>query len=144
MNDRELLQWWSHVGDAVLHTNYELNKDLSQQSGLSPAWLSMLGRLQRAPQQRMSMTDLASAMAMTTGGLTRLADRLVEAGLVERSLSSEDRRRVFLSLTPSGQSTADEMTEIQAEALRRRFESLSPSEFQNLTRAMRQMALELD
>jgi DNA-binding MarR family transcriptional regulator len=40
------------------------------------------------------------------GHPSRLVDRLVEAGLVERRAAQDDRRRVELKLTPSGRRLA--------------------------------------
>ncbi|MFG2791778.1 hypothetical protein [Streptomyces sp. NPDC048419] len=46
---------------------------------------------------------------------SRLADRLVTAGLVRREESSRDRRHVELSLTPAGHETARSVAEVEAE-----------------------------
>jgi DNA-binding MarR family transcriptional regulator len=47
---------------------------------------------------------LADVLAITTGGVTRLLDRLESNGFVERSLGAvpEDRRSVIVSITPAG------------------------------------------
>jgi DNA-binding MarR family transcriptional regulator len=51
---------------------------------------------------RISLRDLGDLLIAEGGHPSRLVDRLVEAGLVERRESEEDRRRVELSLTPAG------------------------------------------
>lgn len=50
-----------------------------------------------------SMTALASAIGADRTTLTRTIDGLVSAGHVERATPTEDRRRVLVDLTPSGQ-----------------------------------------
>lgn len=50
----------------------------------------------------MRSADLADALAVSPSTATRLCDRLVRAGLVDRAASEQDRREVRLSLTPSG------------------------------------------
>jgi DNA-binding MarR family transcriptional regulator len=45
---------------------------------------------------------LAESMGMTKGAISKLADRLVSKGLIERAESQEDRRAHSLSLTKEG------------------------------------------
>ena len=45
---------------------------------------------------------LAESMGMTKGAISKLADRLVAKGLIERAESQEDRRAHSLSLTKEG------------------------------------------
>jgi DNA-binding MarR family transcriptional regulator len=49
-----------------------------------------------------SLKDLGELLIAEAGHPSRLVDRLVEAGLVERRAAGDDRRRVELSLTPRG------------------------------------------
>ncbi len=46
---------------------------------------------------------------------SRLVDRLVEAGLVQRHADAKDARAVVLSLTPEGVSHADQVQELESE-----------------------------
>ena len=50
----------------------------------------------------LSLKELGELLIAEAGHPSRLVDRLVEAGLVERRPADEDRRRVVLSLTPPG------------------------------------------
>jgi DNA-binding MarR family transcriptional regulator len=49
-----------------------------------------------------SLKELGKLLIAEGGHPSRLVDRLVEAGLVERRPAAEDRRRVVISLTPEG------------------------------------------
>ena len=49
-----------------------------------------------------SLKDLGDLLIAESGHPSRLVDRLVEAGHVERRPAEDDRRRVELSLTPAG------------------------------------------
>ncbi|HSC20304.1 MAG TPA: MarR family transcriptional regulator, partial [Solirubrobacterales bacterium] len=40
-------------------------------------WFEVLATLHRAPEQRLKMGELAEALVITRGGLTKLVDRLV-------------------------------------------------------------------
>jgi MarR family transcriptional regulator, organic hydroperoxide resistance regulator len=50
----------------------------------------------------LSLKELGELLIAEAGHPSRLIDRLVEAGLVERRAGGEDRRRVELSLSPRG------------------------------------------
>jgi DNA-binding MarR family transcriptional regulator len=50
----------------------------------------------------LSLKDLGDLLIAEAGHPSRLVDRLVEAGLVERRAGGQDRRRVELSLTAKG------------------------------------------
>jgi DNA-binding MarR family transcriptional regulator len=52
----------------------------------------------------LSLKDLGELLIAEAGHPSRLVDRLVEAGLVERRAAGDDRRRVELSLTSRGRS----------------------------------------
>jgi MarR family transcriptional regulator, organic hydroperoxide resistance regulator len=51
---------------------------------------------------RVSLKDLGDLLIAEGGHPSRLVDRLVEAGLVERRTAADDRRRIELSLTSEG------------------------------------------
>ena len=55
------------------------------------------------------MGDLAEALVITRGGLTKLVDRLVKAGLLERTFCETDRRVSYATLLPAGRSLLEEM-----------------------------------
>ena len=50
--------------------------------------------------------ELARDMEMDAGAMTRLIDRLVAKGLIERNRSRTDRRVILLSMTPAGRAVA--------------------------------------
>jgi DNA-binding MarR family transcriptional regulator len=72
-------------------------------------WYEVLATLAEAPQERLKMGDLAEALVITRGGLTKLVDRLVKAGLLERTFCETDRRVSYATLTPAGNSLLAEM-----------------------------------
>jgi DNA-binding MarR family transcriptional regulator len=64
--------------------------------------LTMLRELQPA-----SLVQLAEGIGVTPSTTSRLVDRLVAAGYVERRTSPESRRQIELRLSPDGESTLD-------------------------------------
>lgn len=91
-------------------------------AGLPPmAWLEVLVTLERAPEQRMKMGELAEALVITRGGLTKLIDRLIKAGLLERTFCATDRRVSYATLLPAGAELLGEMRPIAGEELQAAF-----------------------
>jgi DNA-binding MarR family transcriptional regulator len=72
-------------------------------------WYEVLVTVARAPEQRMKMGDLAEVLVITRGGLTKLVDRLVKAGLLERTFCETDRRVSYATLMPAGLELLTEM-----------------------------------
>jgi DNA-binding MarR family transcriptional regulator len=85
-------------------------------AGLPPlAWFEALAAIDRAPEQRLKMGDLAEALVITRGGLTKLVDRLIKAGLVERVFCETDRRVSYATLLPAGVELLEEMRSVVRE-----------------------------
>jgi DNA-binding MarR family transcriptional regulator len=72
-------------------------------------WYEVLATIADAPDRRMRMGDLAEALVITRGGLTKLVDRLIKAGLLERTFCETDRRVSYATLLPAGAELLDEM-----------------------------------
>ena len=72
-------------------------------AGLPPlAWYDVLWILERTPDQRLRMSALADQLVLTRFNVTRLVDRLVEAGLVARRQTKEDGRGFYAVVTEKG------------------------------------------
>jgi DNA-binding MarR family transcriptional regulator len=84
-------------------------------------WYEVLATVAEAPEQRMRMGDLAEALVITRGGLTKLVDRLVKAGLLERTFCETDRRVSYATLAPAGSELLDAMRPVVVEELRTAF-----------------------
>jgi DNA-binding MarR family transcriptional regulator len=76
------------------------------------AWFEMLAALAAVDGQRMKMGELAEALVITRGGLTKLVDRLVKAGLIERTFCDTDRRVSYATLLPAGAELLGEMVPV--------------------------------
>ena len=72
-------------------------------SGLPPlAWYDVLWALESAADQRLRMHELAKGVVLSRSNLTRLVDRLEEAGLARREASPEDGRGACAAITAKG------------------------------------------
>ncbi|HEY5112344.1 MAG TPA: MarR family transcriptional regulator [Acidimicrobiales bacterium] len=96
----------------LLETNARLSKDLGAEletsCELPLAWFEVLLRLRQSPEGRLKMSQVADAIVHSTGGTTRLIDRLTEADLVKREHCPNDRRAIFVAITDAGGVKLDE------------------------------------
>lgn len=96
----------------LLETNARLTKDLGTALGASCqlplAWFEVLLQLRQSEDGRLKMSQMADAIVHSTGGTTRLVDRLEEADLVRREHCPSDRRSIFVAITDVGNAKLDE------------------------------------
>jgi MarR family 2-MHQ and catechol resistance regulon transcriptional repressor len=69
--------------------------------GLSPQQYNIL-RILRGARKRMSMHQVKSRMIDRAPNATRLTDKLIAKGLVERERCDEDRRVVYVRISQKG------------------------------------------
>jgi DNA-binding MarR family transcriptional regulator len=65
-------------------------------------WYDALFSVYEAPGRRLRLAEMAKATLLTRSGLTRLVDRLEQAGLLTREPCEDDARGAFAVLTPEG------------------------------------------
>ncbi|KZM71691.1 MarR family transcriptional regulator [Nocardia terpenica] len=121
----------------------DLMREVSAQErahGLSVAEFDVVLRLGRSPGQQLRITDLYTQTGLTSGGMTRLIDRLDAQGLVARATDPGDRRVVFARLTEAGAAKAAEIIPGHLNILQRRLiDPLSANERAVLERALRKI-----
>lgn len=118
-DDDEIVTWWGLVIEGYVATQDKLLGEIADRLGLTPAAFDILLRLVRSPDHRMPMTKLATEAALSSGGFTKVADRLVAADLICRVPSPDDRRVTFAALTDHGLDMANKARTAAAEILRR-------------------------
>jgi DNA-binding MarR family transcriptional regulator len=97
------------------------------------AWFEMLAAIAAVDGERMKMGELAEALVITRGGLTKLVDRLVKAGLIERTFCESDRRVSYATLLPAGADLLEEMVPVVSGELELAFAArLSESQAEEL------------
>ena len=79
-----------------------LEGELVADQDLSLAAYDVLVQLAEAPERRLRMTELADAVLLSRSGVTRLVDRMENAGLVSRCRVASDGRGVAAQLTDAG------------------------------------------
>ncbi|GAA1199724.1 MarR family winged helix-turn-helix transcriptional regulator [Prauserella alba] len=137
-DDDEIVTWWGLVIEGYLATQDRLMGEIAQRFDLPPASFDILVRLVRSPDHRLPMTRLAKEAALSSGGFTKVADRLVAADLIERIPSAEDRRVTYAHLTDHGLEVASNARKACADILRERvLTPLGQRSSEELAEAMR-------
>jgi DNA-binding MarR family transcriptional regulator len=96
-----------------------LGDELEAACGLPLSWYDVLIRLGRSPEGHLTMSRLAAEVSFTSGGITRLVDRIAEAGYVERASCPTDRRSVHVQLTAAGCEVLRRATALNLEGVQR-------------------------
>ena len=99
--DPRLAPWRAFVR-AHAEVSRRLDDDLRAEHGLSLQEYVTLLILVEAPERRLRMGRVAEALTLSKSGATRLIDRLVDDGLVERVSCSSDARGAEARLTEAG------------------------------------------
>jgi DNA-binding MarR family transcriptional regulator len=78
-----------------------LDAELRVERDMTLRWYDVLVVLEEA-ENPVRMNELASRILASKSGLTRVIDRMEEAGLVERQRPREDRRAIEVVMTDAG------------------------------------------
>ena len=81
------------------------------------AWYDVLWALERAPDTRLRMAELAERLVVSRYNVTRLIDRLEAARLVEREPALDDARGAYAVLSAAGKATRRRMWPVYAGAI---------------------------
>ncbi|MFF4851775.1 MarR family winged helix-turn-helix transcriptional regulator [Streptomyces sp. NPDC001194] len=95
--------------------------------GLHPTDMQCVALLDIEPGP-VSTGDIARLTGLTSGSATRLVDRLVKAGIVERLADPHDRRRSLVALVPEARRRIGDAWETPGRAFGAVLESYSDSE----------------
>jgi DNA-binding MarR family transcriptional regulator len=85
------------------------------------AWHDLLAALDRAPEGRMRIHQLADAIVFSRSGLSRLLDRLEKESLLRREPSPVDRRGAFAVITDSGREVLGRMSSVYRRTVEEHF-----------------------
>lgn len=96
------LEPWRQFLLAHARVSRRLDDELRADHDLSLAEYDALLTIAEAPDRRIRMRHLADRVVLSKSGVTRLVDRLVDDGLVERSACLTDARGAEAVLTPTG------------------------------------------
>ena len=96
------LEPWRSFLSAHARVTRRLDEELRAEHDLSLAEYDALLTIADAPERRIRMRQLADRVILSKSGVTRLIDRLVLDGLVERAACASDARGAEAVLTADG------------------------------------------
>ncbi len=135
--DDERIRSFGLLHEAHRRLDRAFNCSLERACGISGPFFEVLLRVGRSPGGRLNMSELAGQLGLTSGGTTRLVDRVVAAGLAEREACPSDRRVQWVVLSDAGEQKLDEALAIHLQDLQRElFDRLDPAELAVLERAL--------
>jgi DNA-binding MarR family transcriptional regulator len=109
---------------------------LFREHGLSPPLYNVLRILRGAGGDGLPSLEVAGRMIGSVPDITRLIDRLEQAGHVERIRSTEDRRVVMVRIAPAGLKLLAKLDKPVLELHQRQLGHLSRKELSELNRLL--------
>lgn len=121
-----------------------IEKDLEDAGLPSLSWYSVLWSLEKAPEKRLRLHELAQQLFLSRSNITRLIDRMETAGLLCRKNCLNDRRGAFAYLNPEGLEMRQKMWSVYNEGIARYFaDCLKEEEVSVLTETFERISLNI-
>jgi DNA-binding MarR family transcriptional regulator len=120
----------------------DLHARRSQHGDLTSAQMCCLREL--LASDHLTQSELAGRVHISPSTLVGVIDRLEQKGLVRRQRDAVDRRRINLRSTTMGQHTARQAPESFDRRLDRRIAALTPTEQEDIARALQAVVRLLD
>jgi DNA-binding MarR family transcriptional regulator len=121
LDDRTLAAWRSFLTAHALMLR-RIEAALAAE-GLPPlGWYDVLWAIQRSPDRRLRIRELADAVVLSPTGMSRMVERLVQAGLLRREAVPGDRRGAYAAITAAGVEQLRAMWPVYARVVREHFQ----------------------
>lgn len=123
------------------------SKHLSREVGLTVPQLvcvKAIGELEDAGESSITVAAVATAVQLSQGTVSRILDRLERSGLVARTRSETDRRKVSLALTEKGRTSYLALPIPLQDRFLERLDQLPDSERSQLLSSLRRIAELMD
>jgi DNA-binding MarR family transcriptional regulator len=129
----DAVQLANRLRPALLQINRYLRRE-AHAEGITGGQASLLAQIRMNPD--LGVRELAAREGVSAPAMTRYLDRLEKAGLVVRTRSLEDARRIKLALTPKGVRALRSVRSRRTAWLAERLQRLSPAELAAVDRAL--------
>ncbi len=144
-NEREVDEYISQVIMVILHIMRNLRHSgmelLSEVELSYPQILLLYALLENEP---CSISELSQRLRITQGVVSRMVERLVEKGIVERTRDKEDRRVVYVSLSQKGRDHAEKMITYHVDRLKRKFLKVKKADRESFLKLLREIDSQLE
>ncbi|AXL11285.1 MarR family transcriptional regulator [Microbacterium foliorum] len=139
MTDRKLaVQAWESLFRAQHELFTEMNADFDH-SGLGQAEYDVLLTVTRSPRKSARLRDVTSNMLISQPSVSRLVDRMVARGLVEKCPDPDDGRGSLIRATDAGVRAFRQIATVHGRSIADRMSRLDDDEL----RALRDLAEKL-
>lgn len=126
----------------VIRSTDMQEKEVSRSTGLTlPQLMTMQALSQHAP---MTTGGLAKEITLTQATVTSILDRLEKKGLVQRERGVDDKRKVWISLSPQGIELMKGAPTTQQDMFIQRFDDLEVWEQSMMVSALERISFLLD
>lgn len=115
-----------------------LTKEMARSKELTGPQLTVVKMLEQIGD--LSLSELSERIRAQNSTVTGIIDRMVRENLVVRERSKEDRRVVYIRLTPKGRKLAEEIPIEPMEIFRKALQGLSASEMRDLMKILGKVA----
>lgn len=137
--DDRLAAWRAFL-EAHAAVTEVLAAELAEAQDLPLTWYDVLVTLAEADGRRVRMQELAGRILLSKSGLTRLVQRMEDAGLVERLPCDDDGRGIWAALTDEGMERLRAASPVHLDGVARHFgDLLSPSQIAPVTAVMQRV-----
>jgi DNA-binding MarR family transcriptional regulator len=110
---------WRGLLQMTTRLEAQLNRELQEASGLSLADYDVLVPLSEAPQGRLRVFEVASALGWERSRLSHHLTRMQRRGLITREDCDADRRGAFVVLADAGRSAIEQAAPAHVKTVRR-------------------------
>jgi DNA-binding MarR family transcriptional regulator len=139
--ETDMMQIAERLRPVLLRISRELRRE-AREVGVSPEQVSLLVAIKYAPG--IGVRELADRERVSAPAMSNRVDRLEDDGLVARTPSAADRRRVGLTLTDEGRRVLRRVRSRRTALLVTRLGRLSEPELEALEAAIEPLARLLD
>ncbi len=115
-----------------------ITKELARRADLTGPQLTVVKILEQIGD--LSLSELSERIRAQNSTVTGIIDRMEREGLVVRERSKEDRRVVYIRLTPKGRKLAEEIPVEPMEIFRNALQCLSANETRELLKILGKVA----
>jgi DNA-binding MarR family transcriptional regulator len=124
----------------ILRKTSEHSRHLLRVAGLTvPQLLCLRAIAEAKASAEVTVGTVSHAVQLAPATVSRILDRLEDAGLVVRERGSQDRRKVFLSLTDLGRQQIDQLPTPLQEQFVNRVLALAPQKQKQLLGSLREV-----
>lgn len=140
--DTSPIEVLARIGRIASKANHVLDVTLAPM-GVSRAEFDVLSALRRSDRP-LRASEVTSVTMLSGASTTKISERLVKVGLVERRRLDRDARVVLLALTPGGRELVDRVFPIRLQRDRELLDGLDADELTSLAALLRKVALNVE